>query len=85
VNGYLDSPSQHPATSARGNYVPFESANPQIDAVSARTSAVNDPVQVPDLIDPDVIAPTVPTVYVPGQAGPDPALAQVYVRYLGPQ
>jgi Tol biopolymer transport system component len=85
VNGYLDSPSQHPAPSARGNYVPFESANPQIDAVSARTSAMNDPVQVPDLIDPDVIAPTVPTVYVPGQAGPDPALAQVYVRYLGPQ
>ena len=85
VNGYLNSPSQHPATSARGNYVPFESANPSIDAVSARSSAVNAPIEVPELIDPDVIAPTVPTVYVPGQAGPDPALAQVYVRYLGPQ
>jgi hypothetical protein len=84
VNGYLDTPSQHPATSARGNYVPFESANPSIAVTSARASDANDP-QVPDLIDPDVIAPTVPTVEVPGMTGPDPALAQVYVRYLGPQ
>jgi hypothetical protein len=30
-NGYLSSPSQHPATSSRGNYVPFESADPLID------------------------------------------------------
>jgi Tol biopolymer transport system component len=85
VNGYLGTPSQHPATSARGNYVPFESADPGIDAVAAHTSAVNDPVGVPSLIDPDVIAPTVPTVAVPGQPGPDPALAQIYVRYLGAQ
>jgi hypothetical protein len=84
VNGYLDTPSQHPATSARGNYVPFESANPGIAVTSARASDANEP-QVPDLIDPDVIAPTVPTVEVPGLTGPDPALAQVYVRYLGPQ
>jgi hypothetical protein len=40
---------------------------------------------IPALIDPDVIAPTVPTVEVPGLAGPNPALAQIYVRYLGPQ
>jgi Tol biopolymer transport system component len=84
-NGYLTTPSQHPATSARGNYVPFESANPAIDLTIARTSADTDSPIVPDLIDPDVIAPTVPTVEVPGMTGPDPALAQVYVRYLGPQ
>jgi Tol biopolymer transport system component len=86
ANGYLAYPSQHPSTSARGNYVPFESANPGIDLTIARASDVADTTpQVPALIDPDVIAPTVPTVEVPGLAGPDPALAQVYVRYLGPQ
>jgi hypothetical protein len=86
VNGYLPYASQHPATSARGNYVPFESANPAIDLGIARASGAADATpQVPDLIDPDVIAPTVPTVEVPGLAGPDPALEQVYVRYLGPQ
>jgi hypothetical protein len=86
-NGYLDSASQHPATSARGNYVPFESANPFIDptVAIARSSAAGDGPEVPDLIDPDVIAPTVPTVEVPGLTGPDPGLEQVYVRYLGPQ
>jgi Tol biopolymer transport system component len=83
-NGYLDTPSQHPATSARGNYVPFESANPDIDPTVARSSALGD-IQVPDLIDPDVIAPSGPTVQQAGQSGPDPALQQVYVRYLGPQ
>ncbi|HEY7632202.1 MAG TPA: hypothetical protein VH817_15960 [Thermoleophilaceae bacterium] len=86
ANGYLAFPSQHPATSARGNYVPFESANPSIDLTIARASQAADAAsEVPALIDPDVIAPTVPTVEVPGLAGPDPALAQVYVRYLGPQ
>jgi hypothetical protein len=89
ANGYLPFASQHPATSARGNYVPFESANPTIDVTSARASdvadAANPASEIPQLIDPDVIAPTVPTVEVPGLAGPDPALEQVYVRYLGPQ
>ena len=85
ANGYLDTASQHPATSARGNYVPFESANPAIDLTIARASVDANAALVPDLIDPDVIAPTVPTVEVPGLAGPDPALAQIYVRYLGPQ
>jgi hypothetical protein len=51
----------------------------------AKSSAVDDGIQVPDLIDPDVIAPTVPTVDTPGLVGPDPGLQQVYVRYLGPQ
>jgi Tol biopolymer transport system component len=93
LNGYLDTPSQHPATSARGNYVPFETANPDIDPVAAAHASstrahaadVTAAPQVPSLIDPDVIAPTVPTVEVPGMPGPDPALQQVYVRYLGPQ
>jgi Tol biopolymer transport system component len=85
ANGYLAFASQHPSTSARGNYVPFESANPSIDVGIARASQAADSAEVPALIDPDVIAPTVPTVEVPGLAGPDPALAQVYVRYLGPQ
>jgi len=87
VNGYLNFPSQHPATSARGNYVPFESANPGIDVTAARAAAAVTDVAatIPALIDPDVIAPTVPTVEVPGLAGPNPALAQIYVRYLGPQ
>jgi len=31
ANGYLDRPSTRPATSSRGNYVPFEAANPAID------------------------------------------------------
>src|SRR3954465_9127763 len=35
-NGYLSSPSQHPVTSSRGNYVPFESAYPLIDLPLAR-------------------------------------------------
>jgi hypothetical protein len=83
-NGYLDSASQHPASSSRGNYVPFESANPDIDPTVAHSSAANDP-QPPDLVDPDVIAPSGPTVEQPGMVGPDPALAQVYLRYLGPQ
>jgi Tol biopolymer transport system component len=83
-NGYLATASQHPATSARGNYVPFESADPDIDLNVAQISDAGNS-QVPALIDPDVIAPTVPTVEVPGLPGPDPALAQVYVRYLGPQ
>ena len=43
ANGYLTTPSQHPATSARGNYVPFESANPGIDLTIARASDANDP------------------------------------------
>ena len=30
-NGYLDSPSQHPATSSRGNYVPFVTRSKMAD------------------------------------------------------
>jgi hypothetical protein len=65
ANGYLYSPSQHPATSSRGNYVPFESANPLIDLPLARQvfpSLVDEPNAldislVPQLSDPDVPAP----------------------------
>lgn len=64
-NGYLASPSQAPATSSRGNYVPFESANPLIDLPLVRTAAPSlltlPPLQllgaIPSLIDPDLVAP----------------------------
>ncbi|HEX6713447.1 MAG TPA: hypothetical protein VF066_08675 [Thermoleophilaceae bacterium] len=69
-NGYLNSPSQHPATSSRGNYVPFESANPLIDLPLAQqlfpklledTSAL-DISLLPQLSNPDVPAPQLPRV-----------------------
>jgi hypothetical protein len=64
-NGYLSSPSQHPATSSRGNYVPFESANPLIDLplaqqlfpkLVAQPDAL-DASLLPPLSNPDVPAP----------------------------
>jgi hypothetical protein len=69
-NGYLNSPSQHPATSSRGNYVPFESANPLIDLPLAQqlfpklledTSAL-DISLLPQLSNPDIPAPQLPRV-----------------------
>ncbi len=78
ANGYLAYPSQHPATSARGNYVPFESANPGIDlTIRPHLGRRRAPLPVPDLIDPDVIAPTVPTVEVPGR----PARIRLWRRF----
>lgn len=73
-NGYLSSASQAPSTSSRGNYVPFESANPLIDLPLVQqvapallgldagelTSAI------PDLIDPGQI--------LPGVEAPQPSL-----------
>ncbi|MFL5840980.1 MAG: hypothetical protein ACJ77Z_11090 [Thermoleophilaceae bacterium] len=64
-NGYLSSPSQHPATSSRGNYVPFESANPLIDVPLAtqlfpqlaQEPKVVDLSLLPQLSNPDVPAP----------------------------
>src|SRR5207248_7252525 len=64
-NGYLDSPSQHPATSSRGNYVPFESANlpialPLADRLFPQLVAAPDalpPALLPSLTSPDVAAP----------------------------
>jgi hypothetical protein len=64
-NGYLSSPSQHPATSSRGNYVPFESANPLIDLPLAQQLFPKlleqpnafDASLLPALSNPDVAAP----------------------------
>ena len=67
-NGYLNSPSQHPATSSRGNYVPFESANPLIDLPLA-TQLFPTLLEKPDALDasllpqlsnPDIPAPALP-------------------------
>jgi hypothetical protein len=69
-NGYLYAPSQHPATSSRGNYVPFESADPLIDLplanelfpkLVAQPSAL-DVSALPQLTNPDVPAPDLPHV-----------------------
>jgi hypothetical protein len=69
-NGYLNSPSQHPATSSRGNYVPFESANPLIDLPLAQQlfpKLLEDPSALdvsllPQLSNPDIPAPQLPRV-----------------------
>ena len=69
-NGYLDSPSQHPATSSRGNYVPFESANPLIDLPLAdqlfpklvQQPSALDTSLLPELSNPDIPAPQLPRV-----------------------
>jgi hypothetical protein len=69
-NGYLNSPSQHPATSSRGNYVPFESANPLIDLPLAQQlfpklleqPEVLNPSILPELSNPDIPAPQLPKV-----------------------
>lgn len=69
-NGYLNSPSQHPTTSSRGNYVPFESANPLID-VPLATQLFPTLIEKPDTLDlsllpalsnPDIPAPALPKV-----------------------
>src|SRR3954454_15198338 len=67
-NGYLNSPSQHPATSSRGNYVPFESANPLIDLPLAQQLFPKlleqpdalDASALPALSNPDTAAPQLP-------------------------
>jgi hypothetical protein len=88
-NGNLASASQNPATSSRGNYVPFESAYPLIDlplaptllaGVSSSPASTVDPSLIPALIDPDAI-----TAGVAASGAANPALQQVYVRYLGPK
>jgi hypothetical protein len=67
-NGYLSSPSQHPATSSRGNYVPFESANPLIDLPLA-TQLFPKLVEQPDVLDvsllPPLSNPDVPATELP--------------------
>jgi hypothetical protein len=70
-NGYLSSPSQHPATSSRGNYVPFESANPLIDLPLA-TQLFPALVQQPGVLDlsllPQLSNPDVPAIELPKPA-----------------
>lgn len=71
-NGYLEAPSQNPATSSRGNYVPFESAYPLIDLPLARellAPLVETPdalaiAELPALSDPAIPAPQLPDVAV---------------------
>jgi hypothetical protein len=67
-NGYLSSPSQHPATSSRGNYVPFESANPLIDLPLA-TQLFPKLVQQPSVLDlsllPQLSNPDTPAIELP--------------------
>ncbi|MBA2506269.1 MAG: hypothetical protein H0V29_10035 [Thermoleophilaceae bacterium] len=61
ANGLLPSASQAPATSSRGNYVPFESAYPLIDIPLASMVA-------PELVsNPSLLAPgLIPSLTVPG-------------------
>src|SRR4051794_36879257 len=96
-NGYLSSPSQHPVTSSRGNYVPFESAYPLIDLPLARQlfpklvdqASAFDASQLPVLSSPDVPAPQLqrPATSAAGLDGAAKAAAgagqQIYLRYLG--
>ena len=98
-NGYIYSASQHPATSSRGNYVPFESANPLIDlplAARVLPKLVEDPDAVdlkavlPPLTSPDIPAPQLPALARPSSNDPVARAAaragqQVYLRYLGPK
>jgi len=55
-NGYLNSPSQHPATSSRGNYVPFETANILVDLPLANRLFPK-VIEAPDLLPPDILQP----------------------------
>ena len=99
-NGYVFSPSQHPATSSRGNYVPFESANPLIDLPLAEKllpqlveepDAIDLETVLPKLSDPNIPAPQLPVLGRRSAAGDAVSRAaaragqQVYMRYLGPK
>jgi Tol biopolymer transport system component len=55
-NGYLNSPSQHPATSSRGNYVPFETSNLLVDLPLA-SRLFPRVIEQPDLLPPDILQP----------------------------
>src|SRR3954470_23876360 len=96
-NGYLSSPSQHPVTSSRGNYVPFESAYPLIDLPLAQQLFPKlldkpdalDVSLLPELSNPNVAAPALPkpATSAAGLDGAAKAAAgagqQIYLRYLG--
>jgi Tol biopolymer transport system component len=81
-NGYLHTPSQHPATSSRGNYVAFESGGSAIGMPPA-TQLLPALPQLPNI--PRAPLPQLPKL--PNVPGFSAAAAgqQVYVRYLGPK
>jgi hypothetical protein len=66
----LAAPSENPATSYYGNYVLFETANPLVDRPLAREA-------FPSLFADAALAARRSTT--------DPALRQVYLRYIGPR
>lgn len=93
-NGYLASPSQHPATSSRGNYVAFESGGSPANlpsGIQPFPTVVPQPnmpklpalPQMPKLPNPHL--PALPKL--PGFGAKAAAFGsqQVYVRYLGPK
>jgi hypothetical protein len=69
ANGYLNAPSQHPATSSRGNYVPFESADPLID-LSLASKVFPNLVEQPSLLDMTML-PALPDPDLPATEHPD--------------
>jgi DNA-binding beta-propeller fold protein YncE len=88
-NGYLRTPSQHPSTSSRGNYVPFESADPLID-IPLADRLLPDLLDNPERVVPGIVAPLVdPDALLPLPRVATAATAlppqQVYMRYLGPK
>lgn len=84
-NGFLRSASQSPATSSRGNYVPFESGNPLIDKPLAATifpQLVKEPSLLPPalvapLLDPGAILPSLLSGEPPPPAGSSPTTEAV--------
>ena len=92
-NGYLLTAAQAPATSSRGNYVPFLSLNPPLPPPEAEPP----PEPPPGLLDvlfpkpkkdpPRREPPKDPPFAASGTepSAPAPASPQVYVRYLGPE
>jgi hypothetical protein len=95
-NDYVaGAPAHDPATSARGNYVPFESDAPPLPA---EPEPAPEPASPPGPLDPvvGIVKPPPPKKdpppkekakeppsYEPG--APAPASPQIYLRYLGPE
>jgi Tol biopolymer transport system component len=92
-NGYLHTPSQHPATSSHGNYVAFESGNALIGVPSAPQLFPTLPQQpnilhvplLPQLPMPHLPAPGIPKLPGFGARAAAAGDQQVYLRYLGPK
>jgi hypothetical protein len=96
LNGYLGAASYNPATSSRGNYVPFESGNPlPLQPPVPPPPPVEPPAVPPIPCEVDTVCdeldeiasrasqagtPTEPDTLVPSWMVP-----QVWVRYLGPK